>query len=216
VELIAVESSRLLNLFLARRLVGQLYMPDACRAFAERYRFASFPETLAQMTTEPVEFSHGSFGPSAIDEFKIFGDGVIVGARAPTDVLDEFLQDVTAWSKSELGFDRVETHTVSKMYESHIMFRSERDMLRPLGALGDISKMLAASVKKATNQDVKFDPFGLLLAADHSSIVGLKPIAFRLERKAGIEFSMDYYSSSAPLRTKDHFSLIQKLEALAA
>ena len=215
-ELIAVENSRLLSLFLTRRLAGQPYMPDTVRALVERYRFSAFPQSLDQMKSEPIVFSHGIFAGVAIDGFNMFGDGVIISARAPTDILDEFLVDVTDWSKSALGLDRLETHSVSKMYESHVTFKTERDILKSINGFSEISKLLSAGLKKATSQSAEFDPFGIMMAVDHSVLSGLKPIAFRLERKAGLEFSMNYYSSGAPLKTKDHLAVLQKIHHRAA
>jgi hypothetical protein len=213
VELIAVELSRLVSLFLARRLAGQLYLPTACRAFVERYRFSAFPESVEQMAKEPMNFGHGLFGDVAIESFEIYSDGVVIVSRSPTDVLDEFLADVTNWCKSELGLDRIETHTVSRIYESHLLFRSDQEILRSLVPLADIGRLLSSGLKKVSNQDVKFEPFGVSLASDQSTVTGLRPIAFRVERKAGIEFSRNYYISSAPLRTKEHIALLKKLEA---
>ncbi len=214
-ELISIENSRLLSLFLARRLAGQLYMPDACHAFVERYRFASFPATIEQMTAEPITFGHGVFGDATISELSIFNDGVLIAAASPTDNLDSFLADVMKWSKSTLGLDRIETHAVSKMYESHVLFRTDRDILAPLGVFGDLCRQVSSGIKKATGQDAKFETFGFFLSADHAIGPGLKPVTFRIERKATLEFSMGYYVSSAPLRTKDHVAILQKLDALS-
>lgn len=210
-ELIAVENSRLVNLFLARRLVGQLYLPEACQALVHRYKFAGFPQSLEQMNAVPVAFSHGKFADTAIEDFNIFGDGVSISARAPTDALDDFLADVTTWSKSELGLDRIESHSVSKIYESHVVFRTKHNILRAVAAYTDVAKQISAGLKKATNQLAVFEPFGFTLAADSAEIHGLKPIPFRLERKSGIEFPLNYYYSSAPLRTKEHLAVLQKL-----
>lgn len=214
-ELIAVETSRFLNLFLARRLAGQLYMPSACQALVDRYRFVVRPSSIEEMTKDPISFGHGVFEDVAIDSFDIYSDGIIATSKSPTDVLDAFVSDVVAWSNVELNLDRVETHKISKMYESHILIKSDKDLLKPLNELSDVSKAMSGSMKKATGQDVKFQPFGLTFAADHSVIPGLKPIAFRLERKASTEFEMGYYVSSAPLRTKDHLHILQKIEHLA-
>ena len=189
-------------------------MPAACEAFVERYSFSSFPQSIDEMAKEPISFAHGLFNGAAIESFDIYSDGVIISSKSSTDVLDNFLADLNAWSKSKLGLDRVETHTISRLYESHVMVRTDKNILKPLSQLAEMSKLLSAGVKKASGQEVVFEPFGIALAPDSSKTVGLKPIAFRLERKAGIEFPMHFYLSSAPLRTKDHIALLQRLDGL--
>jgi hypothetical protein len=74
VVLIAVERSQLVNLFLARRLSGQLHAPATNVAFVERYQFATHPRSIEEMTKEPVSYGHGLFGDTAIEDVSARSD----------------------------------------------------------------------------------------------------------------------------------------------
>jgi hypothetical protein len=210
-ELVAIDNSRVLRLFLTRRLSGQMYMPELCRSYSERYHFVVSPQSFEDMTSDPVSFSHGLFASSAIDQFSIYEDGVTVSAKADTELLDAFLDDVIDWSKTKFGLDRVETQAVSKSYESHIVFRSKKNILRPLSAYHEVASVIATGFKKATGQVAAFEPAGfVVMAADLSPAAVLKPIHFSMVRRG----EPGYYLSSAPMRTKDHLAVLSQLEAV--
>jgi hypothetical protein len=214
VELIAVERSQLVNLFLARRLSGQLHAPAVNVAIVERYQFATHPRSIEEMTKEPISYGHGLFGDTAIEAFDIYSDGVVVSSKSDTEVLDAFMGDVLDWTKSAFGLDHIEIHTISKVYESNILFRSDPNLLDVLSPLMELSEAISDYLSKTSSLEARFLPFGLIFAADTSTIAGLKPAPFRVERKAGLEFSMNIYASTAPLRTRDHLALLRTLEAL--
>jgi hypothetical protein len=214
VELIGYDMSRLVSLFLAAPTRGQLYLPRAMQLLVERYKFAGFPMRVEELTSERVNFKQGLFGDVAIDTLEIYGDGLIVSSKSNSDILDAFLDDLCEWMEGALGLRKIETHAINKAYESHIMVRSEANVLRPLDVLTSARELISDSLKKATGLDVKYEPFGIALSADTSTIASLKPIPFRIERRAGLAFETDYYVSAAPLRTKDHIRVLEKLEAL--
>ena len=214
-ELIAVEQSRLVSLFLTRRLAGQLYMPTASAAFVERYRFAQHPSSIEDLSAEPIRFGHGIFRDAAIGEFNIYSDGVMIASHSPTDLLDAFLADVLDWANVSLGLDRIETHSISRIYESHVCIHSNRDFLKVLRPLEDLAKLVTTGLKKCSKFQADFIPVGFTFAADHTSIAGLKPAPFKLERRPGVEFSRQLFISSAPLPTKDHLVVLQRLETMS-
>jgi hypothetical protein len=57
---------------------------------------------------------------------------------------------------------------------------------------------------------------GLSLDCDPLAFPGRrKPVYFGIERRAGFRYDENIFFSPAPLRTKDHFALLERLEALA-
>ena len=86
------------------------------------------PEELG----DRVPFKQGVFNDVGLDAVDLYKDGLIVSAQSPTSLLDEFLVDVCSWMASYLGLKRVETHTLNKNYESHIVVRSGAPVMRPL------------------------------------------------------------------------------------
>jgi hypothetical protein len=181
----------------------------------KRYGFAGFPTNVQQLEAAKVEFRQGAFKDTGIESFSIYGDGAVITSKSSTDVLDEFLKDVTEWMGSALSLKRVETHLINTAYESGLLVRSEAPLLKALEALAPIQDLLAKSVKSAMGLESKIEPFGIAFGADHSLIPGMKPVPFRLERRAGLGFDTNLYVSQAPLRTADHIRVLQQLEKLA-
>lgn len=216
-DVIGHDTSSLTALFLASRSPqGQLPLARAMGELIKRYGFAGFPTNVQQLEASRVEFRQGVFNDVGIESLSIYGDGIVVTSKSPTDILDAFLADVTEWMESAFGLKRVETHDINRAYESGLLVRSEAKLLGALEALAPIQEMIAKSVKAAMGLEAKLEPFGIAFAVDQTLIAGMKPNPFRLERRAGVGFDTNYYVSQAPMRTVDHIKLLERLEKLVA
>jgi hypothetical protein len=216
IELIGIESSSITALFLASRPEGQPYLPHAVTELVKRYNFAAFPTQIGEMAADKVQFKFGIFRGDPIDALDVYRDGVVVTSRTRSEPLDAFLADLVGWMDTALGLRRIETHAISKSYESNLMIRTEVRLLKALDAIKSIQEMLSKSVKSATGLDAKFEPFGLSFAVDQTLIPGMKPSAFRLERRVGLSFQSNYYVSTAPLPTSDHMAVLDRLAKLGS
>ncbi len=211
------EYSRLIVLGQLTRSVGQLYLPEAAAFLSGRYGFTEYPKDPAeQLKKEVIEFRHGKFNDVAVD-ISLYNDGIIVGSKSQTDLLDSFFQDVTDWARDTLGVILTKTQKVSIMYESTLVVSSQRDVLelamgQPMRSIGS---MISSRLAAVSNLNVEFSAYGMLLAPDLLHIPGMKPNPFRLERRAGTDFSLNRYYSAAPLRTKDHLEVLNEIERLA-
>ena len=152
-ELIGIDYSKVIVLFLAGRAEGSPYLPEAAASLVDRYQFAEHPTEIKDMVGERIHFGQGLFRGSPIEKFDIFTDGVIVVSKTTTEVLDEFLEDVIRWMEPTLGLKHIETHDVSKSYESNIMVRSSSRVLSCLEVTGDVQKALSDGLKRATGAD---------------------------------------------------------------
>ena len=216
-ELVSIENSALTALFLATRPDGQPHLPRAFGELIKRYSFAGFPTKVEDLEATKITFRQGVFKDVGIASLDIYGDGVVITAKAPTDVLDAFLVDMCEWMETALGLKRVETHAINRAYESNVLVKSDAKFLKALDALRPVQDLVTKSVKDTTGVDAPYVPFGISLATDHAQIPsGLKPIAFRLERRATLAFDTNFYVSTAPLRTADHIKLLEKLEKMVA
>lgn len=214
-DLVAYESSSLVVLLSIKRPAGQLYLPAAAAMLVSRYAFADPPEAknLLNRDANSIEFRHGRFDGSAID-LALYNDGVLISSSSNTDLHDAFFADLSEWMGTELGVEPIKTQKIDKMYASNILISSKKDILSPLSEIQKIGASVSRRLAKTNELKVNFEPFGVTLAADATLIPGMKPEAFRVERKAGINFDLSQYSSSAPLRTKDHLAVLDELEAL--
>ena len=214
-ELIGIERSRIVSLFLLSNPVAQPPIARLAEALVERYQFSLFPREMADLLKDKTEFGQGIFEGHRIDSVEVFTDGVVVTARSNSEVVDRFINDMREWAKSEFGLLPVETHTINKVYESHLIVSSKKNILDSLGRLSKISASIQILLKKSSGIDVELQPSGLSFAADDTKIAGLRPIDFRLERKVNSSFEKGVYYSRSPLQTNDHLRVLEMIESLS-
>jgi hypothetical protein len=210
-ELISIENSVVTRLFITSRTEGSPYLPSVVAAFVDRYKFVESPTTIAQMTADRVSFKHGAFEGVAFN-LDMFSDGVVVASKAPTTVCDAIVADITEWVEMTVGVKKIETHEVNKSYESYLVVRSEARLLRALDALNVIGTQVGALLKAVAGRDAAFRPVALALAPDVTEMAHMRPIPFRVERRAGVSFETNFYYSCAPLPTQDHIKVLEQLE----
>ena len=211
-KLISIEMTRLTSLFLSSRPGGQIYLPDAVIEFATKYEFMEFPRDFQSMKRVKTEFVHGRFKEFSIENLDIFSDGVVITSRVNTDVLDEFLKDILSYFKERWEATITNAFPRNRMYESTLVFHSEKDVLRPLSIMSTVAKSISDHLSAVNGGEFAYGPAGLTLSADNAKIPSLRPSAFRIERREGVEFPTNLYFSTAPLRTDDHLAVLQEWE----
>ncbi len=100
------------------------------------------------------------------------------------------------------------------MYESNLVVEVDEKILAPLSELSDIGGVIGEMVALNTGLEVGFQSAGFMFAPDLTQIASLKPSVFRLERRLVSEFSLCQFVSSAPLKTKQHMDVLERLEKL--
>jgi len=213
-KLLAIEMSRLTALFHVTRSTGQLYLPAAVSAISERYSFIGIPKSLEELTSDRIDMTQGQFQGNAIDSLEIYNDGIVIASRSDTEFIDIFFTDLCTWMADELGLAMIKTRSVDRIYDSHLIVETDENILGPLEALSDIGNMIESNLKSNCGLEVKFEPFGMSLAADQTQNAALKPTNFRIERRIGTEYSLNQFISTAPLTTKQHIRALEKLESL--
>jgi hypothetical protein len=214
-ELVGIELTKIIQLFYINNTKAHRPRTEIVAALVERYSFAAAPASIEDLTSNKFVFSLGRFRNSGIDRLEIFPDGIVVAARIPSEELDAFIDDLFLWSHEAFGMEKITTHTIEKIYESHLLVRFEGNVFSFLNALSDVQSELQNKLFETSGIETKFEQYGFTLAADNSLLGSLKPTFFRLERKLDIPFASDLYFSAAPLKTVDHTSLLEKIGALA-
>ena len=214
-KLLAIEMSRVTALFRMTRPSGQPYRPHIVAQIAERYRFGNAPHSFDELGGNKAEFKHGVFESYAIETLEVYNDGIIVTSRSDTDFIDIFVDDLVAWLEDDHDFSVIETHTVSKMYDSTLLVETFQDVFKPFEAYVEILRMIEKALQDSSNLKIAYQNYGLALSADQTRNPTLKPIPFRFERKEGIEFSRHQFHATAPLKTKQHLEILDRLEQLA-
>ncbi len=212
-QLVSFEVSRLTALF----VFGPqgIYYPAALGGLVKRYGFVGYPspgDTL--QAVNGVEFKHGLFEGVAIESLQIYRDGVIISAKASTDVHDKILKDLMSWLIEDLGGSIIQNHTQDRMYESCLIFEPSKDILVILNAFKKVQDKLSDMVKKNSNLKANFEAFGFGFAPDQNLIPGIKPSGFQIERWTSADYSMTRFFSRAPVKTDQHIELISMIESL--
>lgn len=213
-KLLSIENSNLIVLGLASRERNQIYLPHLLSSFIRRYQFLSFPDEIASATPNKYEFSQGIFEDGAIETFIVYTDGIVVHSKSNSEFLDRFIKDVMAFLRDEWDTHFVESNTTSRMYQSTLIIESDKDILKPLSEAQVLAERIKEKLSTATGLNVEFEQFGMIFSADCAKIPMLRPAPFRIERRAGTEFSFNQYFTSAPLTTDDHLDILQAWESL--
>lgn len=159
-------------------------------------------------------FNDGIFGATAIEEMSIHSDGIVITSKSPTKFLDGVFAHLKKWAIAELGVQFVKTHDVDTFYQSQITFSSEKKVLGVLDGLLPVKQKLEDELHKNSKYAAKYEAFSFSFAVDPQNSL-VKPTVFRVERKVGMNFGLNTYFSSAPLKTDSHIKVIGALEALA-
>ena len=210
-ELIGFTGTHVTRLFNVMRPSGASPLPRLIKAVQERYAFQIVPQDQ-ELLADKFFFRMGVFEENAIDSFEVYTDGVVARGRCNSDVLDAFLDDAEHWFNSALEARRIETHSISRNYESGVVIQATDALLSALSPLDRVCSAISSSLQKANGANIAFHPFGFVLSPEDTKISGLRPVQFRLERKLGTDFDKGLFMSNAPLRTDDHLKLLGYIE----
>jgi hypothetical protein len=190
-----------------------VYGVNLVRAFEARYGFMESPKTVAEFDlSKGITFLHGFFDKRiVIDKFMIYNNGLVVETKDTTDVCVEIMSDVIKWGSEEAGVIFEENLMAPELYLSHLEVQSEIDLQAHSSKFQTISAALnsyMASYKEA-GRDYKYSTMSFALDPSTGG-----PTTFQFERRAKQPFSNNLYFSSAPLKSRDHESLLGVIESL--
>jgi hypothetical protein len=216
-ELIGFEESKVIYLFDLLRPAGQIYSPEAAAKLVQRYSFTTYP-SLENLVKNERQFGVGKFGDIGIQQFSIYGDGVIATSGSDTDKIDAFVDDILAWSKEEFGLVQLTAgNPPERSYESTIIVQAKVDLTRVLAPKPEVLAVLNKIYQSDRYISGPVRMAGFIAATDRTKFPGRrKPISFTLDHRVGVPFENNVFFSMAPLRTKDHLAFLRSLEDLAS
>lgn len=210
-ELKAIEYSRIVFLTSVHRAKGQLFLPFAAGELASRYHFQKIP-TGDQLSSDILKFEQGVFGDIGINELSIYPDGIIVSTRADADIIELFLNDLLMWAEADLGVTETGIPPREKHYESAIIVKMQLGRKWNIPFAVETCNFLSKAQTDYGLKEFEFQLGGYSFVVDTTSYPNRKPIPFTLARRIGVSFDADIYYSTAPLRTKHHLELLEKIE----
>ena len=214
-ELINIESSRIIFLTQVHRPGGQLYLPEAFEKVKHRYSFTVVPKP-DDAGKDGFAFQIGKFDNAQIQEMRIYSDGVIVTSSSNMEILDRFLADMLKWSEIELGLTTTSLAKPEKHYESNIIVRAKTDISKAHKPNEKLLSIFADYLSAKVVGQPHYELTGMFVDADPEASKNIRrPHRFTVERRLGIPFRQNVFFSWAPLTTNDHLILLEQLETLA-
>src|SRR5260370_30716402 len=187
-EVVEYGVCQVVSLISVIRTQGAAYAPETAAKVIARYQFAR-PPNLDDLTKDTIKFQIGKFNDVQIAEFGVYNDGVTANGKCPTEVLEQFLNDVLAFSDQELKFKQILEHRNELHFESIVTVKSEADLA------AFITPRATSLISKTLQDKVGFTyrSSGIVMDCNPGDVVvskkRRKPSRLFIERKVGFEFN---------------------------
>jgi hypothetical protein len=212
-ELITHDLSRIVYLSNFAKRDGGAFLPEVAQKVLQKYSFVKFPN-VDDLQKESQTFGMGKFQEFQIDEFKVYGDGIIVSGKCNTKILDAFVTDLFGWLKTDYGVEEVLIQKPEKYFESGLLVRPKGDITSILSPPKRVTSLIERAMTDATQAE--YQPTTMYFEADSAGLkTRRRPNRFTFERRIGLPFSANVFYSQAPMKSDDHLALLEGLEGLA-
>lgn len=199
------------------------YRPELIARLRDRYSFLKVPTTVDEIFgTDPqqgLRFQHGKFVQDKksfvveLLQFLVIPPAInviICDTRTSTDDSDLFIDDYI--KQANLVRPDMIVATEPPSYASHLEFTMEKsiaDFCRSpiVEATEGVNRLLASYNVKLP----AFEPSQITMMYDQTGIGGLLAGPFSIERRAGFRIGSNVFFSQAPLRTRDHCEVLERL-----
>ncbi len=199
---------------------------DSVARIKERYHFMKAPERFEELypqaTIAPgvmlqgalgITFQEGSFTVSGkvigIDLFQFLPNMIIADTRSSTEDTEAFLDDYEKWINVRVQ-DSI-TPIGPTYYVSNLEFVMDR-FADPPAEYMEALRILNSHLHEYSTQIPKLVPTGFTFNVDAVGLGIMPPSHFTIERRAGIPHKQNIFFSQAPLKTKDHIAILEKLD----
>lgn len=219
-RVIAFDSARVTVLFPIEEVMplGGIAAPDTVNEVVSRYNFAKGPDlglSKEELQKIGLKFENGQYNAQnqtvPIVSFVVFLDGVVIDASKTEDA-EEFWDDLCKWMIVEKKF-RDFTIAPAKRFLSQIVAEFDEPLSKLINGFDDLTRVVSDKLTAIYDAQIKLGFARIDLEFDRlserSSLIIPK---FIIERRANIAFSRERYYCAAPLRTKDHVEVLQKIE----
>lgn len=195
------------------------YLPDAIAKAQQRYSFVKLPLTVQELLpsdpNQGIMLGHGKFQQDSrvvvIESLKIFPLAVFAETRTSTDDADLFLEDLLAWATPTFGL--VLEPLRAPVYFSRVEIELDASLGQQFSRFKPIASALNRMLETYGTQLPPCEVSSIWFGYDASKVPPLHGAAsFRLDRKPNVPYDENRYFSEAPLKTDDHFALLEHTE----
>ena len=220
-EIISLESGRTTWLFPVEEILplGGADGPGIVAGITARYKFRHPPvnPTKEEIEKTGLKFLGGQFnqgvGIANIVEFTVFNDG-LVSISDSTERSEAFLQDVCEYLLSDHNFRKISSEVKKVSLSAAVVsFKTSLNELIRGHEMGFIATHLNAI--DGTDYPVELSRVDFVLNKDPEFRPPHIP-RLTIEKRANTAFSQNRYYSVAPISTREHLTILERIETEAA
>jgi hypothetical protein len=196
------------------RPASGFYLPDLIKEIGDRYGMASRPTDLAEANKGGMKFQMGRLEYEgrtiAIKQLDFFNDGLLAttGSSEDTEIL---FADLSSWLKAKFRF-RDPARPFKRKYFSAVVVDFEKPLEPLFGALGEISKDYAETLKSDNGVDASPHLLRIAIGADPRGLPQFTQTQLLIERRNDSYWETNRYIATAPLATNSLLALLERLE----
>jgi hypothetical protein len=213
VELIVPDLSRIVYLTNFGRKDGGVFQPDLVQKVLQNYSFLKFP-SVEDLQKESFMFGLGKFQGFQINELNVYNDGIIVSGKCNTNILEAFLAHLLEWVRNDFGLEELTILKPETHFESSLLVKAEKDLTSIVSPPKRVANLIEKAMARVT--EAEYQSTAIYFETDSAGLkTRRRPNRFTLERRVGVPFAANVFYSQAPMRSDEHFALLQDLEGLA-
>ena len=197
-----------------------MLMRDIIEFVATSYRFAVkpvIPEGVAPFAVQNFVFQSGQLVSGdnkwPIVQLAIIPNGDFVTSN-DTDIADKIMDDFLGKLEAAFRF-RFSAAPQHRVYQSNIVVEFEPPFEEKIGTFKKIADVLNGASIRPAPFNIKRLAFGsgdIQQIQSMTTVEELENSDFIIERRGGEPYSRNRYFCSAPMKTKAHVELLQKIE----
>jgi len=195
----------------------KIFLPSLMASLVQKCQFQSSPSSLKDLNLhDGVVFEQGLFNGIVIRKLTVFPLVMHLDAADSTDDAQAALLGILQWTKEECGL-RYSPEMINRWaYVSDVVFQTEFPLLDRINpVLNSVCSRISEIVQGNLKESLEYVPAKIWLAHDPSQRnASIAP--FTIEHRALSLFSENIYYSEAPVPTREHISLLNKLESSLA
>ena len=192
---------------------------DGVHKLTDKYKFLKAPEffqeVFPQNPLQPITFQAGKITIDkrevGIVQIQFVQNMIVVDTQTSTDDSDWIVDDFISTANTE------HPESITPTGPAHYVSQIELSLEKPpdlAPQLEDAAKTIDRFLAGYGETVPKFALWGTTLNIDGHELGVLAPAFFALERRVGFPFPAKVFFSQAPLRTKDHLAVLEKLDSI--
>jgi len=195
---------------------------DVIRKIKEKYQFLKAPERYEEMFPNPllqppppITFQGGKFSVGKRDfgivTLQFLPGMFFVDTQTDTDDADLVLDDYIATANKENPESIIPSGPTYYLSQIEVNMEKVPDLPSPYQDAAQIIDRFLADYGLSVP---KYGFWATHLNLDTHGLGVMAPAFFALERRVGFPFNAKVFFSQAPLRTKDHIAVLEKLDSI--